>query len=93
MKQSGACWLFWAQGLLESGVLVWWEAAGNVGDETTCEVLSAAAGVTAFTVHRRAGGQAASQPQTKSGPQGGSRTLMTDEEGLVQAGPGGGREA
>lgn len=38
--------------------MVWWEAAGSVGDGATREVLSAAAGVTAFAVHR----QAASQP-------------------------------
>lgn len=69
--------------------MVWWEASVSVGDEATCEVSSAAAGVRAFIVHRQAGRQ---PPPNKAWPLGRERTLMTDGEGLVQAGPGRGQE-
>lgn len=59
-----------------------------MGDEATCEVLSAAAGVRAFTVHSQAARQ---PPPNKAWPLGRERTLMTDGEGLVQAGPGRGQ--
>lgn len=68
--------------------MVWWEASVSVGDVATCEVLSAAAGVGAFTAHSQAGRQ---PPRNKAWPLGRERTLMTDGEGLVQAGPGRGQ--
>lgn len=68
--------------------MVWWEASVSVGDVVTCEALSAAAGVGAFTVHRQAGRQ---PPPNKAWPLGREQTLMTDGEGLVRAGPGRGQ--
>lgn len=63
-------WLFWALDFLELGAMVGCGAARSVGNHAACEVLSAAAGVTAPTAH----GQPASRPQTKPGPGGAERT-------------------
>lgn len=52
--------------------MVWWEAAGSVGDGATREVLSAAAGVTAFAVHRQAGRQPATPKQSLAPGEGGA---------------------
>lgn len=80
-----AC-LFWAMDFLELGAMVGCGAAGSVGNHAACEVLSAAAGVTASTV-RTGSLPVAPKQSLVLGEQSG---LMTDAERLVQAGPGGG---
>lgn len=71
---------------LELGAMVGCGAPGSVGNHAACEVLSAAAGVTASTV-RMGSLPVAPKQSLVLGEQ--SR-LMTDAERLVQAGLGGG---
>lgn len=83
---GGLAWLFWALDFLELEAMVGCGTAGSVGNHTACKVLSAAAGVTASTVHT---GSLPVAPK-QSLALGEQSRLMTDAERLVQAGPGGG---
>lgn len=83
-EQAGLAVL--GSGLLETGAMVGCGVAGSVGNHAACEVLSAAAGVTASTV-RTGSLPVAPKQSLAAGEQSG---LMTDAERLVHAGPGGG---
>lgn len=77
-------WLFWGLDLSEVGTMVrWLEVWVTL---KPAKYLSAAAGVTASTVHM---GSLPVAPK-QSLAQGEQSWLMTDAEKLVQAGPGGG---